>query len=67
MNLLSNCSRLIEPCVRPICSPGFSTASAPPGASARYLPPSRLSLVITAELSVGSRIALPTVNDTTAW
>ena len=56
MNLPSNCSMLIEDWVMVIVPPGGSIAVSPPGDSARYLPPSRPSLVTSALESFGSLI-----------
>src|SRR6185437_12560836 len=51
MYLPKSCSMLIDPWVMVIVWPGCNIAASPPGLRATYLPPSRLSLVISAELS----------------
>ena len=67
MNLPSSCSRLIEDWVIVMVCPGFRMVSSPPGDRLMYLPPSRLSLVISAAVSFGSCRSSRTVSDTTAW
>ena len=47
--------------------PGCNSVSSPPACSDRYLPPSRLSLVMIAALSLGNLMSSRTDNSTTAW
>src|SRR5579859_2234969 len=56
MNLPRSCSRLTEDCVIAMVPPGGMSCASPPGLRFRNLPPKRLSLVISAELSLGKWI-----------
>ena len=66
MNLPKSSSRLTDDWVMVMVCPGCNIVSSPPGCSDRYLPPSRLSLVMMAALSFGSFMSSRTVSPTTA-
>ena len=66
MNLPKSSSRLTEDWVIVMVWPGLRSVSSPPGDNEIYFPPSRLSLVIVAAVSLGNSRPSRTVRVTTA-